>query len=504
MRQMALYEEASGERGNAERGSRGPNPFRILWSGRAYGAALYFMLGLLVGYVYAYVLILLFQYRDNWPFALIILAALALTVCWWLTWMERGLAIWLLGTRFTPIAPPLPPGLSLWDQLKAHFRNPVAWKSLVYLAARLPAAMLGVAALALFAAALALVCVPVIVIGAMAAGSVGMSDLLVAIGFDPTMSWNLVYALSNGGAASVVFAVIAPVLGVLLWMFALWFFESVGRGWSWFARQMLGVSPTTLQLAEAQVLLAEARVRAERAEEDRRRLILDASHELRTPVATMRAYIDSLLLLEGERLDDILRQYLGVMQREAERLGLLVDDLLMLARADAAELRLDVRPAAVAGVVEEVYRAMAPLAERERQVTLVRQIAEDAPSMAYADRSRLAQALMNLVRNAITHTPAGGLVSIDLAPGESPDTLALTVTDTGDGIADEDLPHLFERFYRADAARARDTGGFGLGLSIVRDLIEAMGGSVSAGRAPEGGARFQITLRAAGSPASVA
>jgi two-component system sensor histidine kinase BaeS len=183
------------------------------------------------------------------------------------------------------------------------------------------------------------------------------------------------------------------------------------------------------------------------------------------------------------------------MQSEVERLGSLVDDLLTLARADADTLSLDVRPVAADAVVEQVYQAMAPLAERERQVTLARQIPDEASSLVYADSARLTQALMNLTRNAITHTPTGGLVSIVLASGADPDSMLITVSDTGAGISEVDLPHIFERFYRADVARARDTGGFGLGLSIVRDMVEAMGGTVSARNGADGGAQFQITLR---------
>jgi signal transduction histidine kinase len=160
------------------------------------------------------------------------------------------------------------------------------------------------------------------------------------------------------------------------------------------------------------------------------------------------------LLLEGAQRLGKVRAYLGITQREAERRGLLVDDLLMLARANADELRLDIRPIAVEQVVEEVFQALEPLAEHERQVTLVRQVADHLP-LAYADRDRLAQVLLNLARNAITCTPAGGLVSIDLALDEESGMLSLSGTDTDIGIAaEEDLQHIFERFYRIDASRA--------------------------------------------------
>jgi signal transduction histidine kinase len=183
------------------------------------------------------------------------------------------------------------------------------------------------------------------------------------------------------------------------------------------------------------------------------------------------------------------------MQREAERLGALVDDLLALARADANELRLDVRPIVCGEVVEEIYQSLAPLARRERQVTLVHRIAPNLP-LVLADRDRLAQVLLNLVRNAITYTPAGGIVSIDVAQADQ-GSVAVSVADTGVGIPAEDLARVFERFYRTDASRARSTGGFGLGLSIARDLMQAMGGQITAESNSGEGSIFRVYMRIA-------
>ncbi|HKS69323.1 MAG TPA: HAMP domain-containing sensor histidine kinase, partial [Ktedonobacterales bacterium] len=191
-----------------------------------------------------------------------------------------------------------------------------------------------------------------------------------------------------------------------------------------------------------------------------------------------------------------LKTYLGIVQRETERLGALVDDLLALARGDAGELRLELGPVDGASVVEEVYGALAPLARSERQVTLVRFAAEGLPPV-WADRARLAQVLLNLVRNAISYTPAGGIVSLSIEPA-APGQLAFIVADTGIGIASEDLPHVFDRFYRTDASRARSSGGFGLGLAISRDLVQAMGGTIGVESRAGEGSTFRVLLRTTG------
>jgi two-component system, OmpR family, phosphate regulon sensor histidine kinase PhoR len=138
---------------------------------------------------------------------------------------------------------------------------------------------------------------------------------------------------------------------------------------------------------------------------------------------------------------------------------------------------MDVVPLVAGEVVEEVYATMAPLARRERQVTLIHKVAPMLPLML-ADRQRLVQVLLNLVRNAITSTPQGGMVSITVE-GADAGYLALLVADTGIGIPNDDLERVFDRFYRSDPSRARTSGGFGLGLAIVRDLVNAMGGSIT-------------------------
>ena len=199
--------------------------------------------------------------------------------------------------------------------------------------------------------------------------------------------------------------------------------------------------------------------------------------------------------MAGEELPGGQPAYLEIAQRETERLSALVDDLLSLARSDAGELRLDLATVDAGQVVEEVFQTLAPLARRERQVTLTRTAPPGIPAVL-ADRQRLVQVLLNLVRNAITYTPEAGLVSISLeAAGDT--QVAVTVADTGIGIPQDELENVFDRFYRSDASRARATGGFGLGLAIVRDLVTAMGGSISAESTEGEGSRFRLLLQVA-------
>jgi signal transduction histidine kinase len=141
---------------------------------------------------------------------------------------------------------------------------------------------------------------------------------------------------------------------------------------------------------------------------------------------------------------------------------------------------------------------MAPLARQQRHVTLKEEQA-DTGLWAMADPDRLTQVLSNLVRNAINYTPEGGVVSVR-SDSADPDRVEIAVADTGVGIEPEDLAHVFERFYRADSSRARVSGGFGLGLSIAKELIEAMGGTITATSEAGLGSTFRISLQKAVAP----
>lgn len=281
---------------------------------------------------------------------------------------------------------------------------------------------------------------------------------------------------------------IVPVVVYALYMLA----YGSGR----LAQRAFSPSATVRRILEAEAEAAQERLKAERAEQSRRDLIINVSHELRTPTASILAHVDSVLLTldttDGSVSPEMLKRYLEIVHREAERLNALVDDLLAVARAERAELQLVVTPVDAAGVIQEVYQALAPLARRERQVMLVHEEQPDLPPLL-ADRQRLCQVLLNLVRNAITYTPAGGIVSMTLQQVDGT-WLRISVADTGSGIAPADLERVFERFYRADASRARASGGFGLGLAIARDLVAAMGGTITAESVVGEGSCFHVTL----------
>lgn len=405
---------------------------------------------------------------------------------WWMAAFERQLAIWWLRVEIRPMYRPRPAGLSAGKWLKAHLGSSVTWTSLIYLLAKFP--------LGLFSFALA------------TALTVLTSRLLLAplpYIIDAALGKPLDTVLLIGPAA-------LSVVGLAVGVASLHILNGLAVVSGRFAGLMLGQSDMAARLSATQAVAERATAKAvqseqkaEQSEQKRRELIVNVSHELRTPIASIRGHVDSLLInidKSGEAgaiapPPAELQKYLGIISRETERLGSLVDELLSLARAESGELKIDLAPVAPGEVVEEVYASLAPLAKRERQIILVRDVAPDLP-LIVADRQRLTQVALNLVRNAIAYTPTGGIVSIGLHP-DGPDAVALTVADTGIGIPKEDLDRIFDRFYRTDASRARTSGGFGLGLAIVRDLVTAMGGTVNVESTVGEGSTFTVTLRVA-------
>lgn len=241
------------------------------------------------------------------------------------------------------------------------------------------------------------------------------------------------------------------------------------------------------------VMLAriEASFRAQEASEEKlRRFVADASHELRTPLAAVRAYAELYDRGAAHRPDDLERSMRGI-GRESERMSLLVDDLLLLARLDdgrpleRARVRLD----EVVAEAVDTARAVDPGRPLELR-------AEEA--VVAGDRDRLRQIVDNLLANVRAHTPPGAPASVSVTRRDG--SAEIAVADAGPGLDEEQLAHVFERFYRADPSRTRVSGGVGLGLAIVAAVAEAHGGTVSASSTPGEGTTFTIALPLADGP----
>ncbi|MGC8488034.1 MAG: sensor histidine kinase [Clostridia bacterium] len=231
--------------------------------------------------------------------------------------------------------------------------------------------------------------------------------------------------------------------------------------------------------------------RLESEERVRRELFADVAHEIRHPLAGIRARLDAMqdgaLPLDQEQ---ILR-----VSDAAGDLARLVGDLRDLSLADVGQLRLDRIPVDVWDLVGQIQEWMEPVAE-DQGIALTTTVASGLPQVL-GDSARLRQVLLNLITNALRHTPAGGSVALSVV--STGRDVVFRITDSGQGIAPGDLPHIFERFFRADRARTRSEGaGSGLGLAIVRSLVELHGGRVTAASTPGVGSVFTITIPGAG------
>ncbi|MFC6879276.1 MULTISPECIES: sensor histidine kinase [Actinomadura] len=248
-------------------------------------------------------------------------------------------------------------------------------------------------------------------------------------------------------------------------------------------RTEVGRLSTALNGMLAQI---EAAFREREASENRlRRFIADASHELRTPVATMRGYAELFRRGAADRPGDLAKAMRRI-ESEAERMGLLVDEMLLLARLDQGR-PLERRPVDLAVLAADAV-ADAGAVEPGRPLTL--DAAE--PVIVSGDAERLRQVLANLLANVRRHTPAGTPAAVRAALDG--DRAVIEVADQGPGLTEEQRAKVFERFYRADAARSRDHGGAGLGLSIVAAVAQAHGGTATVRSAPGEGAVFTVTL----------
>lgn len=400
--------------------------------------------------------------------------------------VERNLASNWLHVKMPPMSSIPRERLSWTQMLLLRLGDPLTWKIMGYLFLKFPFGILAFTLVVTFCALM------------LAFGLVSLVLSLLVAPFVCLVA--LIRGVDITSSAARRFLLLAWT-GFGLFTFPLYLLNGLASLWGMFSRVMLGMSQNAFLLEQAREQAERERVRAEQADKSRRQLIINVSHELRTPVASIRGHVESLMAVcDGEHASlpapETLYKYLDIVHRESLRLGSLVDDLLSLARSETDELRVNMAAVEADLVVEEVYQTLMPLAKRERQITLVREVAAHLPNVQ-ADRQRLQQVLLNLVRNAITYTPDGGIVSLMLRPAADPAYIELLVADTGMGIAPEEQQHIFDRFYRTDASRSRSSGGFGLGLSIVHDFVKAMGGSITVASKVGEGSCFSVLLRVA-------
>jgi signal transduction histidine kinase len=221
----------------------------------------------------------------------------------------------------------------------------------------------------------------------------------------------------------------------------------------------------------------------------RRNLIAWAGHDLRTPLASIRAIVEALadgVVEDPETVD----RYLHTAQREIRSLSLLIDDLFELAQLEAGGLRLELAPNSISDLISDTMESFSELAAR--QGIALEGSAGPSVDPVVMDAQQIGRVLSNLLGNALRHTPSGGIVQVHAS--RTDEGVRVQIRDSGEGIDAEDLPHIFERFYRSEKSRNRTTGGAGLGLAIAKGIVEAHGGEMGVESAPGEGTCFSFTL----------
>jgi len=235
--------------------------------------------------------------------------------------------------------------------------------------------------------------------------------------------------------------------------------------------------------------LEQAFGRQKDLERARRQLIAAVSHDLRNPLASMRAMVESIN--DGVVADDqTIHRYLERLQVEVEYLSRLIDDLFELAQIDAGLIDIQLGWGSLQDLVSDTLEGVSAQAAQRRLA--VEGSVEDGLAPVRMDTRRMQRVLGNLVQNALRHTPDDGTIRIEAK--DAGREVHVVVADTGEGIAPEDIPHIFEQFYRGDRARSRNDGGSGLGLTIAERIVTAHGGRIWAESKPGKGATFTITL----------
>jgi two-component system phosphate regulon sensor histidine kinase PhoR len=242
-------------------------------------------------------------------------------------------------------------------------------------------------------------------------------------------------------------------------------------------------------LTTGAVVLCHDITQLKRLDQIRSDFVANVSHELRTPLSILRGYIETLLDNPKTSREELSR-ILEVMERHSKRLGLLVDDLLSLAQLESSSTKLQISPVQLSGLFNNVTRDWKERLARKSLKVIV-DLPTDAPPIR-ADATRLQEVLYNLLENAVKYSRENGEIRIQAARRGS--EIVLSVSDNGIGISKDDLPRIFERFYRADKARSRELGGTGLGLSIVKHIVQLHGGRVEAESEVGRGTTIRVAL----------
>jgi PAS domain S-box-containing protein len=226
------------------------------------------------------------------------------------------------------------------------------------------------------------------------------------------------------------------------------------------------------------------------AERTQKEFISMVSHELRTPLTSVKGFVTAVLDGRAGEINDKQRHYLSVSREQSDLLLDLINDLLDLSRLDTGEMDLDRNHVSVPDLVERATEAITPQARR-KELTITTEVAPDLPRL-WADENKLLRVLQNLLSNAVKFTPLGG--EIRLCADRQGESIELSVTDTGIGIALEDQEQIFERFYQVENVQTRQVGGTGLGLPIVKGIVEAHGGRVEVQSEVGAGSTFRVSL----------
>ncbi len=235
-----------------------------------------------------------------------------------------------------------------------------------------------------------------------------------------------------------------------------------------------------------------------RTDDLRRELVANVSHDLRSPLASMQGYLETVLIKDEKLQAEERRRYLQIIFDNTKRLGTLVSELFELSKLDAKQIQPEVEPFSIAELTQDVVMKFKPQAEKLR-VNLQAALSKDLP-MVHADIAMIERALSNLIDNALRYTPEAGTVKVDLQNHQ--DKVRVVVSDTGCGIPTEEIPLVFERFYRIEKSRARSSGGAGLGLAIAKRILDLHDSTISVHSAVNVGTTFSFELKVVGTNAA--